>query len=309
MQANTNQDHDPRFENIPFGNSRSSAYGQANIARGQDHDSQQATKKFRLNISQRLNNTVILAFVAYLILLTSFAAPYWLSSYKFTDSNFKRLGLWDFCFRNYRHPSFQYDTKFTGCHWVYSSIFINVRDWLQPPWFMFVQATITIALCVETLALVAISFIIMQFLIQYLLIILCINLLCHMFTTMLIAFATLTFYLKAFDRNWILYPHFNHVDWAFFFAIISMLGNGVVSYLYYQEIQDLKTKMIKMKRLVVATSNNRPMGAAGGDVDSIDAVYATRSGSIANDYLTANRQSQYGNKELQATMYPQFTQV
>lgn len=300
MQANTAQDHDPRFENIPFGNGRSSAHELASNLRSQTAYNQQASKKFRLNISQRLNNTVILAFVAYLILLTSFAAPYWLSSYKFTDSNFKRLGLWDFCFRNYRHPSFQYDTKFTGCHWVYSSVFANVRDWLQPPWFIFVQATITIALCVETLALVAISFIIMQFLIQYQLIVLCITLLCHMFTTMLIGFATLTFYLKAFDRNWILYPHFNHVDWAFFFALIAMIGNGFASYFYFLEIQDLKARMMKMKRLVVATSNNQSIG--GGDADSIDAVYAARSGSIANDYLTSN-------KDTQADIYPHFTQV
>lgn len=293
MQANTTHDPDPRFESVHFGNV-SSTYG-----------ANKDGKKFRLKISQRLHWTGIIAFISYLVLITSFASPYWLSSYSFTDSAFKRLGLWDFCFTNYRHPAYQHDAIFTGCHWVYSSIYTNIRDWLQPSWFIFVQATVTMALCVETIALVAISIIFMHFLIQYQMIVLSLAFLCHAFTAMLLSFAVVTFYLKAFDKSWIMYPEFNHVDWSFMFAVLSTLANGIVSYLYYQEVKTLKDRLLKMKRLVVATSNNRSIG--GGDVDSIDAVYAARSGSIENEYH-GNRQSQYGNKD-PASLYPQFTQV
>lgn len=203
----------------------------------------------RIQISQRLHYAAVLAFISYLVLLTSFASPYWLSSYKFSDSAFKRLGLWDFCFQDYRHPNYQYDVKFNGCHWIYSPVYTNVRDWLQPPWFIFVQAVTTLALCISTFGLLAISLIFMQFAIRYQLIIMCITLVCHLCTTMLIAFALITFYLKAFDRSWIMYPDYNHVDWAFFFALVSMAGNGAVSFLYNQELRDLKERLYKMKSL------------------------------------------------------------
>lgn len=304
VQANTIHEPDPRFENVP---DLGSDFNHVN-----NHNQHERQKKFRLKISQRLHWTAVLAFISYLILLIAFASPYWLASYKFTDSAFKRLGLWDFCFQDYRHPSYQYDTKFTGCHWIYSPIYTNIRDWLQPSWFMFVQAVTTIALCVDALGLLAISIIFMHFLIQYQLIILCVTLVCHMFTTMLLGFALITFYLKAFDRSWIMYPEFNHVDWAFFFALVSMGGNGFASYLYYQEVRELKERMLKMKRLFVATSNGRSItgGLGGGDLDSLDAVYASRSvtsynQSSGNDNLT---RPQHGNRD-PALVYPHFTQV
>jgi hypothetical protein len=301
IPTKTVQDVDPRFENVPDdlvdmnGN-----YGVTNHHHNPEQRSsshQPNAKKFRLKLSERLHWTAVLAFISYLILLISFASPYWLSSYKFTDSTFKRLGLWDFCFQDYRHPSYQYDTKFTGCHWIYSPIYTNIRDWLQPTWFMFVQAVMTIALCVSTLGLLAVSIIFMHFLIQYQLIILCLTLVCHLLTTLLIFFALITFYYKAFDKSWIMYPDFNHVDWAFFFALVSMGGNGFASHLYYQEVATLKERMLRMKRLIVSTNGGRPI--QGDEADSIDAVYASRTGGNNTFNQSAD----------QETVYPHFTQV
>lgn len=43
---------------------------------------------------------------------------------------------WPICHRDpcdlYRHPPYQYDEIFHGCHWIYSSKYQNIRDWLQP---------------------------------------------------------------------------------------------------------------------------------------------------------------------------------
>ena len=88
--------------------------------------------KYRVKVSTRFLAAAILVLVSWLLLLISFASPYWLSSYSQTYSSFVRMGLWDFCFNNYRHPPYQYDEKFNGCHWVYSWKFQNIRDWLQP---------------------------------------------------------------------------------------------------------------------------------------------------------------------------------
>lgn len=304
MPAKTVQDLDPRFENrtddLVDMNGNYGVGGGLQQRSSNSHNNNNTTKKFRLKLSQRLHWTAVLAFISYIILLISFASPYWLSSYKFTDSTFKRLGLWDFCFQDYRHPSYLYDTKFTGCHWIYSPVYTNIRDWLQPPWFMFVQAVITIALCVSSLALMAVSVIFMHFLIQYQLIILCMILVCHLLTALLLFFALSTFYLKAFDKSWIMYPDFNHVDWAFFFALVSMAGNAFAAHLYYQEVTTLKERMLKMKRLIVATNGrSAQLGGENGEGDSLDAVYATRSVNMYN-------QSQQQDQD---SVYPHFTQV
>lgn len=314
MQANTTHEPDPRFENIPFDVTVGNDYIMNESNHNANSNNQNASndgKKFRLRISQRLHYSAVLAFISFIILLISFASPYWLSSYKFTDSAFKRLGLWDFCFQDYRHPSYQYDMKFNGCHWIYSPVYTNIRDWLQPPWFMFVQAVTTIALCISALGLLTISVIFMHFFIQYQLIILCITLVCHMFTTLLLSFAVITFYAKAFDRSWIMYPDYNHVDWAFFFALVSAAGNGYASYLYYQEVTELKERMLKMKRLIVAMSNGRS-AAHGGEIDSLDAVYASRSVNSYNQSLKNDNQgirSQPSAYKDPALVFPHFTQV
>ena len=86
----------------------------------------------KLRVSRGLVAASVLCLIAWILLLIAFASPYWLSSYAITYSPFVRLGLWDFCFNSYRHPPYQYDEKFTGCHWVYSAKFQNIRDWLQP---------------------------------------------------------------------------------------------------------------------------------------------------------------------------------
>lgn len=316
MQANTTHEPDPRFENIPddaiVGNDyiMNQSNQNANSNNYNNGNNNNDGKKFRLRISQRLHHSAVLAFISFIILLISFASPYWLSSYHFTDSAFKRLGLWDFCFQDYRHPSYQYDMKFNGCHWIYSPVYTNIRDWLQPPWFIFVQAVTTIALCISALGLLTVSVIFMHFLIQYQLIILCITLVCHMFTTLLLSFAVITFYAKAFDRSWIMYPDYNHVDWAFFFALISAAGNGYTSYLYYKEVTELKERMLKMKRLIVAISNGR--STQGGEIDSLDAVYASRSVNSYNQSMKNDNQgvrSQPSTYKDPALVYPHFTQV
>lgn len=85
--------------------------------------------------SRRLISASVISVISFVLLLIAFASPYWLSSYKYTYSPFVRLGLWDFCFNNYRHPPYQYDEKFNGCHYIYSSKYQNIRDWLQPGMF------------------------------------------------------------------------------------------------------------------------------------------------------------------------------
>ena len=74
----------------------------------------------------------ICAFVAGLLLLMSFASPYWLVSWEDTESPFKNMGLWEFCFYKFRHPDYQFDKLFTGCHALYGDEYRLIREKLLP---------------------------------------------------------------------------------------------------------------------------------------------------------------------------------
>lgn len=95
---------------------------------------------FNLNILSRiilihvdaLFYSAILTFVAGLLLLMSFASPYWLVSWEDTESPFKNMGLWEFCFFRYHHPDYQFDKLFHGCHALYGDEYRLIREKLLP---------------------------------------------------------------------------------------------------------------------------------------------------------------------------------
>lgn len=132
-----------------------------------DQDPYRKAKYLHGAISRRLVTLSVINLIGFILLVVGFSSPYWLSSYSITYSEFKRAGLWDFCFDNYRHPSYQYDEKFTGCHWIYSPVYQNIRDWLQPGWFMFVQAMVTLSLISSTVALAGLAIILMYYMVTY----------------------------------------------------------------------------------------------------------------------------------------------
>lgn len=55
------------------------------------------------------------------------------------------MGLWEYCFDQFRYPYFQYDKLFDGCHHVFSHEYYVIREWLLPPWLMAVQAFVTMS--------------------------------------------------------------------------------------------------------------------------------------------------------------------
>lgn len=56
------------------------------------------------------------------------------------------MGLWEYCFEQFRYPYYQFPHLFDGCHHVFSQEFYVIREWLLPPWLMAVQAFVTISL-------------------------------------------------------------------------------------------------------------------------------------------------------------------
>ena len=55
------------------------------------------------------------------------------------------MGLWEFCFFKFRHPDYQFDHLFTGCHALYGEEYRLIREKLLPGWLMVVQFFVTVA--------------------------------------------------------------------------------------------------------------------------------------------------------------------
>lgn len=64
----------------------------------------------------------VIVFTAYFLLMMSFCSPYWMVSYPETNSKFKNMGLWQYCFKDYIYPNFQIFHKFTGCHDIFGHV-------------------------------------------------------------------------------------------------------------------------------------------------------------------------------------------
>lgn len=55
------------------------------------------------------------------------------------------MGLWQYCFENFRYPYYQVDKLFNGCHSILASEYDFIREWLLPGWMLVVQALVTLA--------------------------------------------------------------------------------------------------------------------------------------------------------------------
>ena len=55
------------------------------------------------------------------------------------------MGLWEFCFNKFRHPDYQFDHLFHGCHALYGEEYRLIREKLLPGWLMVVQFFVTVA--------------------------------------------------------------------------------------------------------------------------------------------------------------------
>lgn len=92
-----------------------------------------------------------------MFLLMAFCAPYWISSYEESFSSFKNMGLWEYCFKDFRYPYYQFTTTFDGCHHIFSREYYVIREWLLPGWLMVVQTCVTLSFLLTIGALVIMS--------------------------------------------------------------------------------------------------------------------------------------------------------
>jgi len=191
-----------------------------------------------------------MAFVAGIFLIMSFASPYWLVSWQATFSEFKNLGLWEFCFENFRFPKYQFDKAFHGCHHAYSEEYLVVREWLMPGWFMFVQAMMCLALIFGLLCQISISIVVMRFMLRWEWIVLTVALVMAAMTAFPIALAVIVFGAKCWDRTWLMYPNWNYPSWGFVLANVACLIYIIVAFVLQKEIVQAKERKRMANNLV-----------------------------------------------------------
>lgn len=73
-------------------------------------------------ITGDLIRAAMIVYAGALLLVMSFCSPYWIESYDESFSSFKKMGLWEYCFKDFYYPNYQFPKKFNGCHNIFSHV-------------------------------------------------------------------------------------------------------------------------------------------------------------------------------------------
>ncbi|KAF6204120.1 hypothetical protein GE061_002460 [Apolygus lucorum] len=180
-----------------------------------------------------------LVYVAGMFLLVSFASPYWVESYEGTFSNFKHMGLWEYCFDQFRFPYHQFDKLFSGCHYVYSFEFHIIREWLLPAWLLAVQTFVTLALILsfgaQILAALTIIRYPLKFVLKYEWLLCGIVFVSTAVCALFLFLTVIVFWSQSSRRDWLMYPNFNHVSWSYYFCAASFLLHSIAALILYKD--------------------------------------------------------------------------
>lgn len=168
------------------------------------------------------------------------------------------MGLWEYCFEQFRYPSYQFDKQFDGCHHVFSQEYYVIREWLLPGWLMVVQGFVTMSLLLSFIAQITIVMILIRwplaFVLRYEWILSSTAFLCdaiagkrvskkerkiishtessglnrvlivHLSVSGgLLFLAVSIFGGQCWRRDWLMYPNFNHLSWSYGLAVISFM--------------------------------------------------------------------------------------
>uniref|UniRef100_A0A1B6CZL8 Uncharacterized protein n=1 Tax=Clastoptera arizonana TaxID=38151 RepID=A0A1B6CZL8_9HEMI len=87
-----------------------------------------------------------LAVGGFFFVLLAFTTPSWLVTDGLLEKpKFEQLGLWLVCFHDLEDPRHWYDTKFSGCWWVFLEEYYIIHDLLLPGFFVAVQFFYTLS--------------------------------------------------------------------------------------------------------------------------------------------------------------------
>jgi len=196
-----------------------------------------------------------LAYVGSIFLLISFISPYWVQSYEETSSAFKHMGLWQYCFDQFRYPYHQFDKMFDGCHYIYSDEYYVIREWLLPGWLLAIQAWMTLSFILSFGSLVIIALIVvrypLRFILHYEWLLTGIVFVCTAVSSFLMFISVWLFWTQSSRRDWLMYPNFNHLSYSYYFGVFSFLIHTYASYILYYDARRAYDLRRESKNLVM----------------------------------------------------------
>jgi hypothetical protein len=212
----------------------------------------------------------VLTWIGGVFVLIGFACPYWLVSWEGTFSPFVRMGLWEFCFNDYRHPHFQFDKLFNGCHYVFSEEYRIIREWLLPGWLMVVQAFYTLAFISTFSTQIVLGFLVTRWPLKFVLS-------TEMFMTFacccangasafLLFLSVAIFGGQCYRRDWVQYPNFNYMSWGYAFACLAMFIHAFAALALFAEYKSTmeRDRGVERDRGMVIPMHPQGGHSAGG---------------------------------------------
>jgi len=199
-------------------------------------------------------------FVGVITLVVSFASPYWLESWTDTQSPFQNMGLWEFCFFKFRHPDYQFDHLFNGCHPLYGEEYRLIREKLLPGWLMVVQLFVTVALISSFIGqLVGMALLIrapIEWILRFEHPIVTISMILNGFTASLLFLSVALFGSQCWNRDWLLYPNYNYVSWSYALALFACVSHIVATFFLSKDARSAKERKTKNKALLARIKPN-----------------------------------------------------
>ncbi|XP_050085503.1 uncharacterized protein LOC126571217 [Anopheles aquasalis] len=204
----------------------------------------------------------VLSYVAGVFLLMSFCSPYWIVSYPESFSNFKNMGLWEYCFRDFTYPYYQFPKQFNGCHHIFSEEYYVIREYLLPGWLMVVQGFVTISFLFTfgSLIIMACELIRwpLKFVLRYEWLLTSISFAGIASSSFFMFLAVAIFGGNAYRRDWLMYPKFNVFSWSYELAVVSFIILGLASLLLYKESRRSYEMRREAKNLVMQMQMHEP---------------------------------------------------
>ncbi|KAH8419796.1 hypothetical protein KR009_002685 [Drosophila setifemur] len=204
----------------------------------------------------------IVTFASFFVLMMSFCSPYWIESYIETRTSFKNMGLWQYCFKDFVYPKYQFTKMFTGCHNIFSHYFYVIREYLLPGWLMAVQGFVTMSFIIVFLVLLMLSMTIIRLplkpVLQYEWLLVRFSFFGTAASSLFMFLAVCIFGGCAYRRDWLMYPKFNVLGWSYAFAVVTFMLLFVATLILHREARQAFEARGEQKNLVMQMEMQQP---------------------------------------------------
>ncbi|KAH8371039.1 hypothetical protein KR093_005960 [Drosophila rubida] len=247
---------------------------------------------------------------SFLLFVIAFATPYWLvTDGRIQNPRFTNLGLWEVCFNNFQDIHRFYDTRFTGCMWVFEEEYYIIHDFLLPGFYIAVQlfATLCFVMCLIALPLTLGILRTSRDDDRYVVLLLTIGS-CEVLASIFAFIAVVIFGAKGDSRDWMPGWQNNDMGWSFAFAVVGGVMLLPAGILYMVEARRERYKRLN-------EISNRDISEYGDDYYQSQAAAAAAIPSSSSapppamPYFVPEpsrpRRPQPGRQQQQATAPPQ----